>query len=280
MKLAIAEPGLDSSFSQSTTVEQQSSEEISDSGSHLPLMPGIVSMGRNFTDIEGRVHLISNYWGLKTMLDDAPMPKDPLIAHVPTAARRYPEVGQPSPRFLDAERAWLAEQKQAGTLDYFEYCIAGKDADDIKDKLGEADVILMGGGNTQYLLQELQDTGADAVIRDLVRDGTWYVGKSAGAIVAGPDINPRGFFLDSMATRKLNDTTALDLTPVYPLPHIDTPKIMSVMCGDKTGWQIAIEMTRTMPTAYIYDDRNAGPALSVDIDALRQTPTGGPNVGA
>jgi peptidase E len=215
------------------------------------IAPGIVSIDDHYA--EGNVHLISNYWGLDSFLD-APLPEHQLdVAFVTTASRRYPEFGKPR-RFLEAERAWLTKQQEAGRLKYTELCIAGKTADQIHSDLKNADVIFMGGGNTQYLHEQLRETGADDVIRTLVKGGTWYLGKSAGAIVAGPDIDPRGFFLDSMAEDNITDTSGLGLTEVYPLPHIDTPSIMDVEYDGKTGWQHAIEMTRRVPTAYILDN--------------------------
>lgn len=219
----------------------------------LPVKAGVVSVGDHFTDTDSNVHLISNYWGLNSLWE-APLPDDVLdVAFVSTASRRYPELGRPC-RFLDAERAWLQEQEEAGRIRSFEYCIAGRTAEEVGNDLSGVDVIFMGGGNTQYLLQELHDTGADDVIRGMVKDGTWYFGKSAGAIVAGPDIDPRGFFLESMATRPLPDTVGLGLTSVYPLPHIDTPSIMEQVHDGKNGWQHAIEMMQRYPTAHILDN--------------------------
>lgn len=221
-----------------------------------PPKAGIVSIGNHFTD--GTVHLISNYWGMDSFLDCPELPEECLkMVHVSTASKRYAELGKEA-RFLDAERAWVEAQKKAGRIAAHEYCVAGKTEEEICDTLGAADVIFMGGGNTQYLLQELQDTGADEIIRRLVlKEGKWYLGKSAGAIVAGPDIDPRGFFMEPMTTHDLDDTTALGLTDVFPLPHIDTPSIMNTTWDGKTGWQHAIEMTRACRTAYILDDKAA-----------------------
>jgi peptidase E len=222
--------------------------------------PGVVSIGNHFTD--GTVHLISNYWGLGTFLDAAGITQvDTLerpmeLAFISTASRPYPEFGQPSPRFLQAERAWLDQQQEAGRINWFEYCIVGRDSDQILEELADVDGILVGGGNTQYLQEQLVEGGRGQAIRDLVlTKKKWYLGKSAGAIVAGPDIDPRGLLLDSMASGPIEDTTGLGLTDVYPLPHIDTPSIMEKEHNGKTGWEIAAELTERFPTAYILDKR-------------------------
>lgn len=211
---------------------------------------GIVSMGRSYT--EGNVHLVSNYWGLDTFFD-APIPEGRVrVAHIPTATNLYAEFGRAC-RFLDAERAWLADQEEKGKLESFEFCISGKQPEEVAEGLEGADVLFMSGGNTAYLLQQLQDSGAGEVIKRMVGEGTWYLGKSAGAIVAGPDINPRGFFLGSMATRELDDTTGLGLIEAFPMPHVDTPSIMNSVYDGKPGWQHAMEMCGEAPLVCLVD---------------------------
>ena len=54
--------------------------------------------------------------------------------------------------------------------------------------IGDAEAVLVGGGNTFRLLERLHATGALAVIRDRVRGGMPYVGWSAGSNVACPTI--------------------------------------------------------------------------------------------
>jgi len=221
--------------------------------SHEAPQVGVVSVSDHFRD--GNVHLISNYWGLDSFLE-APLPDKKLtVAYVGTAAKRYVEFEEPA-RFADAERAWLDRQQKSDRLNYFDYCISGKRAEQIEEDLSGADVVFVGGGNTQYLHEQLQCTGADDIIRTLVKNGTWYLGKSAGAIVAGPSIEPRGFLMDSMASAPIKNPQGLGLTNVYPLPHIDTPSIMSKEYAGKSGWQHAIELSSTAPTAYILDNLN------------------------
>ena len=49
-------------------------------------------------------------------------------------------------------------------------------------------MIFVGGGNTFFLLQELKRSGADKIIAQEVAKGKFYIGESAGAIAACPDI--------------------------------------------------------------------------------------------
>ena len=213
--------------------------------------PGIISVDNHYR--EDNVHLISNYWGLESFMDQT-LPDHQLnLLFVSTASRPYPEHGEGT-RFLDAERSWLEEKQNEGKIKYREFCIHGRQPDEVREAVDGIDVLFMGGGNTQYLLEQIQDSGAGPIIKESVEGGVIYFGKSAGAIVAGPDIEPRGFLLNSMATRPLTDTRGLGLTNVYPLPHIDTPKIMDAVYNGKTGWQHAVELAREYHTAYILDN--------------------------
>jgi len=54
---------------------------------------------------------------------------------------------------------------------------------EILDKLEKNDYIYISGGNTFFLLQELQRTGADKIISRQIEAGKLYIGESAGAIV-------------------------------------------------------------------------------------------------
>ncbi len=57
-----------------------------------------------------------------------------------------------------------------------------------RDELNKIDAILIGGGNTYALLERLYQSGLLDVLRERVRNGLPYVGSSAGANVAGPNI--------------------------------------------------------------------------------------------
>ncbi len=69
--------------------------------------------------------------------------------------------------------------------------------------------IYCAGGNTFRLLKALKDSGVDEKIRQYVKNGGAYMGSSAGAIIAGADIQPI-IFMDSNAVL-LKDTSGLDM---------------------------------------------------------------------
>ncbi len=59
---------------------------------------------------------------------------------------------------------------------------------DLKAETAQADILLVGGGNTFRLLLELRQRGCLESIRQAVLTGTPYVGWSAGSVVATPSI--------------------------------------------------------------------------------------------
>lgn len=90
---------------------------------------------------------------------------------------------------------------------------------EIESKLARNDFIYAAGGNSFFLLQEMKKSGADKLIKEQVREGKVYIGESAGAIVAAPDIE----FARSMDSVKrateLVSYDGLDMIEFYPVPH-------------------------------------------------------------
>ena len=90
----------------------------------------------------------------------------------------------------------------------------------IVSALTQNDIIFVGGGNTFYLLQELRRSGADKILIQEVNKGKLYIGESAGAIIACPDI---GYCVGMDSPEKapeLTDYTGLGLVDFYIVPHI------------------------------------------------------------
>lgn len=89
----------------------------------------------------------------------------------------------------------------------------------IKDTLARNDIIFVAGGNTFFLLQELRRSGADQLIMDEVHQGKLYIGESAGAIIACPDIGYSAIMDDPAKAADLTDYTGLGLVDFYVVPH-------------------------------------------------------------
>ncbi|MGL5126693.1 MAG: Type 1 glutamine amidotransferase-like domain-containing protein [Aeromonas popoffii] len=90
---------------------------------------------------------------------------------------------------------------------------------EISNKLEKNDYIYVSGGNTFFLLQELQRTGADKIISRQIEAGKLYIGESAGSIVLAPDIDYIKTMDDISAAPELISLSSLALISFYPLPH-------------------------------------------------------------
>ncbi|MBO2458104.1 Type 1 glutamine amidotransferase-like domain-containing protein [Actinomadura violacea] len=83
--------------------------------------------------------------------------------------------------------------------------------------LRTADLVFVTGGYAIFLLQHVHRTRFDQVLRQAVTSGrTAYVGISAGAALAGPDLR---FFRDTEDPGRVVSTTGLGLVPFTVLPH-------------------------------------------------------------
>jgi len=91
--------------------------------------------------------------------------------------------------------------------------------DEITDKLTNNDVIYVSGGNTFFLLQALQQSGAGALIADQVAAGKLYIGESAGSMVAAPNIEYAGAMDSVKKAPALTGFDGLALVDVYSVPH-------------------------------------------------------------
>ena len=90
----------------------------------------------------------------------------------------------------------------------------------IVSALTQNDIIFVGGGNTFYLLQELRRSGADKIVAQEVNKGKLYIGESAGAVIACPDIGYCSGMDSPEKAPDLTDYTGLGLADFYIVPHI------------------------------------------------------------
>src|SRR5215204_978577 len=58
----------------------------------------------------------------------------------------------------------------------------------LREKLASQDMFMLAGGNPFYLRSLMKETGADAMIIELAKQGKAYVAASAAAVVAGPTL--------------------------------------------------------------------------------------------
>lgn len=83
------------------------------------------------------------------------------------------------------------------------------------DALNRVEAVVIPGGNTYVLLERLSQSGLLDVLRQRIREGLPYVGSSAGANVAGPNI----LTTNDWNVVGLNQFEALGLVPFNINPH-------------------------------------------------------------
>ena len=77
----------------------------------------------------------------------------------------------------------------------------------------------MTGGYPAFLLQKAQETGFLKTVATRATDGALaYIGVSAGAALAGPDMAP---LIASDDPGNVSNTAGMALVPFVPLPHIN-----------------------------------------------------------
>ncbi len=136
------------------------------------------------------------------------------VTYIPTAAIAEEIEGM-------AEKETEMLEKLGLTVDVLEVSTAAPER--IREKLTKNDMIFVGGGNTFFLLQELKRSGADQILIQEVNKGKLYIGESAGAVVAAPDIGYSAEMDSPEKAPDLKDYTGLGLVDFYVVPHIGNP---------------------------------------------------------
>ncbi|MFT8593564.1 MAG: Type 1 glutamine amidotransferase-like domain-containing protein [Bifidobacterium sp.] len=92
---------------------------------------------------------------------------------------------------------------------------------EIRRCIGQSDYVVITGGNTFYLLQELRRSEADKAIVDHIDAGKTYIGASAGSVILAPDIGYISHMDSTDAAPELaGDYTGLGVLDFYLVPHV------------------------------------------------------------
>lgn len=146
------------------------------------------------------------------------LPKKPTqlrLTFIPTAA----EVEKGS-------KQWLKDDRQALVAAGFpvnDFTLTGKTIEQVQQQLAQTDLVFVAGGNTFYLLQEMQKSGFIRLIRHFVKEGGIYAGSSAGSIVAGPSLDLVEYLDNPKLAPDLVDRAGLALTDTTVFPHWGSP---------------------------------------------------------
>ncbi|MFT5036698.1 MAG: dipeptidase E [Candidatus Azotimanducaceae bacterium] len=134
------------------------------------------------------------------------------VLFIDTAAE--PEIGK-----AEGDDDWLqADLKGLRDQGYQvdRWSVTGKTREEIEAEIDKYDVIYMCGGNTIFLLQQLQITDSFNLIIDKVKSGKPYIGTSAGSIIAGPKIP---VYLEDSEGIQLDDYTGFQFIDTIVVPH-------------------------------------------------------------
>lgn len=149
------------------------------------------------------------------------------LAVVPTAANMY------------THRPWfdqeITQMEQAG-FELVMIDIEGKKEGELRKAFKDIDAIFVTGGNSYYLLYHTRASGFDRIAKEMVNNGVVYIGSSAGALLAGKNIDIARK-LDDPSLVNMSDFTGLGLVDYAIMPHIDNPKYKSGIEETILAWQ-------------------------------------------
>ena len=102
----------------------------------------------------------------------------------------------------------------------FDYDIAGKTEAEVATELNNKDIVFVQGGNSFYLLKQIQNCNFSKIIRNLLAKGVPYIGESAGAIICSKNIQDQQYMSgDLVLVDDMKDFTGLGLVNFLIKPH-------------------------------------------------------------
>lgn len=146
-----------------------------------------------------------------------PKPADQLKAgFIPTAGDLYEDAG----RFQHPDKEALEKLGMAVT----EIDLKATQGEELARVMQQMDVVLVAGGNTFYLLDWVQKSKFDEIVKKRISEGLVYIGSSAGSILCCPTIEGAKRFDPPEAAPELSDYTGLNLVNIVIIPHTHKEK--------------------------------------------------------
>jgi dipeptidase E len=143
------------------------------------------------------------------------LPPQAHLGFIPTAASL-----DPNPWYVDHDRQQLQGLGHHLTyidLDHLSHI-------EINARLDAVDALYVTGGNTFYLMQQIQRKSLAGPLVDRLRHGLPYLGSSAGAAVLGPTLEPLVTLDDPADAPHLRGRAGLGVVNFVPLPHYGQEK--------------------------------------------------------
>lgn len=129
---------------------------------------------------------------------------------IPTAGDPYDNKD-----FVESDR--IALEKYG--LDVIEMDIKNKNEEEIRKAIAGADIVLVAGGDTFYLMEKLKESGADKIIKEFVASDGIYIGSSAGSIICCSTIEGAEEFDNPNLAKGLNNFDGMGVFKDVIIPH-------------------------------------------------------------
>ena len=134
---------------------------------------------------------------------------------IPTAGDPYKNKD-----FVEADK--IALQKYG--IEVTDLDLKNKTEKEINKSLAMADILLVAGGDTFYLMEKLKKSGADKAIKNFIRKGGIYIGSSAGSIVCCPTIGGAEKFDNPKLAPNLENFNGMGIFNEVVIPHTHKEK--------------------------------------------------------
>ncbi len=119
-------------------------------------------------------------------------------------------------------KSWLERDRQSlidAGHSVKQFSFTDKTPEEIKERIDQSDIIFVAGGNTFFLLQQIEKAGARDILIQAIEDGTPYIGSSAGSIIVGPSITITSRLDNKHKAPDLQSEEGLQLVNFVALPH-------------------------------------------------------------
>ena len=134
---------------------------------------------------------------------------------IPTAGDPYDNKD-----FVEADK--IALQKYG--IEVTDLDLKNKTGEEINKSLAMADILLVAGGDTFYLMEKLQENGADRAIKNFISRGGIYIGSSAGSIICCPTIEGAEKFDNPNLAPNLENFNGMGVFDEVVIPHTHKEK--------------------------------------------------------
>lgn len=104
--------------------------------------------------------------------------------------------------------------------------LKNKTEEEINKPLAMADILLVAGGDTFYLMEKLKKSGADRAIKNFIKRGGIYIGSSAGSIVCCPTIEGAEKFDNPNLAPNLENFNGMGIFNEVVIPHSQKEKYL------------------------------------------------------